>query len=333
MLRFFAILFLFFSFNTLSLKGQTCCSGGVPTSSNLGLPPGATKTFQFRYNYDLNTLNTQKTGRTKATQPQSFRRTHAHMFQLGYNLNKRFSFDAFIPFVRQERRSNINDSEETTFGLGDVVFLLKYALWANEDKSSVVTLGTGVELPTGKTDFNNSFGNVLLADLQPGSGSYDMVFWGQFLHNFKARPTLNWLSQTTLKINGQNEDFGEGLTATTYRFGNEFQFLTGLSDRILLGKSLVDPSLLIRYRRTLSDRSRPNNIPQDLTEVPSTGGQWIFLNPSFSVWLNTDWSVTLGVEFPLFADIVGTQVTPTYRFNAGMYYRLSLKEKETALPN
>ncbi|MCK5105500.1 MAG: hypothetical protein KAR17_21900, partial [Cyclobacteriaceae bacterium] len=38
--------------------GQTCCSGGVPISGNLGLPPGNIGTWQFSLAYDINVLKT-----------------------------------------------------------------------------------------------------------------------------------------------------------------------------------------------------------------------------------------------------------------------------------
>lgn len=331
MTRFSIIVLILILFNDFRLAGQTCCSGGVPTSSNLGLPTSSKNTLQFRFNYDLNTLNTQQTGREKSTTPQSFRRTHTAMMQVGYSFTNKFSLDVFLPFVRQERRSNVNNTGETTSGIGDAVFLLKYKLWSNDDNSTVFTIGVAPELPTGRTDFKNQFGNVLLADLQPGSGSIDGLLWSQFSTILNFRPSLNWLTQASYKRNGQNENFGFGNTETTYQFGNEFQLVTGLSDRIILGKSLFDPALLLRYRRTFSDKSKPNTTLQDLTEVPSTGGSWVFISPSMTYWFSQDWSMTAGIEFPLFANIEGTQVTPTSRVNVGVFYRLIFKQKNEVL--
>ena len=326
MFRFLILILVLILSNNYQLEGQTCCSGGVPTSSNLGLPPSSKNTLQFRFNYDLNTLNTQKTGRTKATTPQSFRRTHTAIFQVGYSFTDRLAMDIFLPFVRQERRSNVNDAEETTSGLGDVVLLLKYKLWSNEDDTSVLTIGAGPELPVGKTNFRNQFGNILLADLQPGSGSIDGMLWSQFTTSLKFRPSLSWLTQSTFKWNGQNDDFGTGNTETTYQFGNELQLVTGLSDRVLLGKSLFDPALLIRYRKTFSDKSKPNTTLQDLTKVSSTGGEWVFISPSLTYWFSPLWSMTAGVEFPLLSNIEGTQVSPSSRVNLGVFYRIALSK-------
>lgn len=55
---------LFFLFSLLILSnigfGQTCCSGGVPLSSNLGLPTGEQGTIQMALTYDLNVFRNLK---------------------------------------------------------------------------------------------------------------------------------------------------------------------------------------------------------------------------------------------------------------------------------
>ena len=87
---------------------------------------------------------------------------------------------------------------------------------------------------------------------------------------------------------------------------------------------MFDPSLLLRYRTVRADFRND-------TELPSTGGQWLFLNPSLSWWLGKDVSVNAYFEIPIFADLEGTQATPSYRINLGLYWRLARKGKEPRL--
>ena len=89
-----------FLFNVLAI-GQTCCSGGVPLSSNLGLPTGEAKTFQIAMTYDLNVLETLKTGKQRLEDDSRSRRTHSGILELGYSFTDRFSMDGFFSFVRQ----------------------------------------------------------------------------------------------------------------------------------------------------------------------------------------------------------------------------------------
>ena len=72
------------------VDGQTCCSGGVPVSSNLGLPSEGKNTLQFSLNYDLNVLETLKSGTEVLEDDSRSRRTHSILFQAGYSITERF---------------------------------------------------------------------------------------------------------------------------------------------------------------------------------------------------------------------------------------------------
>jgi len=58
-------LMLLVGFGIQNIQGQTCCSGGVPLSGNLGLPIAESKIWQFSASYDLNVLKTLQTGTEK----------------------------------------------------------------------------------------------------------------------------------------------------------------------------------------------------------------------------------------------------------------------------
>jgi len=101
----------------------------------------------------------------------------------------------------------------------------------------------------------------------------------------------------------------------------ELQLSAGLSDRILIGKSILDPSLLLQYRNQTADII-------DAEDLPSTGGNWVFANPSIAYWATPDISVNVGIAVPVFASITGTQVTPTIRFTTGIFYRFATQKNE-----
>lgn len=309
-------------------NAQTCCSGGVPVSSNLGLPPSAGQTLQFSLTYDLNVLETLKSGTRREPDNNRSRRTHSTLLELGYSFNERFSVDGFFSFVRQEREITNNlGNRNFTFsqGVGDAVFLLKYKLLANRNDYTTLHAALGVKAPFGPSDLRDGDSPVQLpADLQPGSGAWDGILWAQLTHVLALRPSMSLILTGTYSYKGVNDNYFGG--RQSYQFGQEFFVLAGVSDRLLLGKSvLIDPALTLRYRQV-----RPDRV--DELKLPSTGGRWLFINPSLSYWPRDDLSISAGVEFPLFADITGTQVTPTYRLNVGAYYRISLKNSEVIHP-
>lgn len=300
-------------------NAQTCCSGGVPLSSNLGLPPAQKQTLQFTLSYDLNVLNTLKFESDVLDDDSRIRRTHSVLFEIGYSFTTRFSVDAFFSWVRQVRVINQfgNTDFTATQGIGDAVFLFKYRLWDSPDQRTIVTSAIGVKAPVGASNLTRNDGRPIIADLQPGSGAWDGIAWAQIVHVAGFRPTMGFIGTFSYSFKGKNSTY---LGSETYQFGNELQLIGGLSDRFLLGNLMLDPTLVLRYRNQSRDRIN------DIT-FPNTGGNWIFINPGVQLWINPQWSIQANAELPLWAKVTGTQLSPTFRINTGLYYSLSFGEK------
>ncbi len=105
---------------------QSCCSGGVPISANVGMPVNINGRWQLALNYDLNVLRTFKDGNDILNDDTRERKTHSILLSTGFNVSKRFSINGLFSVVRQERRitpANLPESFTHTNGLGDIVFL------------------------------------------------------------------------------------------------------------------------------------------------------------------------------------------------------------------
>ncbi len=291
---------------------QSCCSGGVPLSNNIGLSPQQLGTWQLNTSYDLNTLSTLKSGTEVLDDDSRQRQTHSFLLQVGYTFSRRWSGEVFISYVRQERRIRQFGQEDFTFtqGIGDAVALVKYQLLAQDNNS--LFLGLGVKAPTGASDLRSQQGLRLNADLQPGSGAWDALFWSQYQTSFSFRPSLSWLLTGIYTTKGTNEQY---LGNQAYQFGQEVQLITRLSDQFLVGKQLLNPSLALRYRYVDVDE-------QNGETVPGTGGNWIFLRPGLGWPISPKLSVATSLELPLRAEVVDTQVTPSSRFQIGISYLL-----------
>lgn len=300
---------------------QTCCSGGVPLSSNIGLPYSLAKTFQFNFNFDFNELKTLRDNSDVLDNPGSHRRTQTIILQSGYSFSNKLSFDLFIPFVRQERTST---DFEYSNGLGDLSLLVKYVLFKKEKNAStsLITGGIGLELPSGKYNLKSNLESkqflLLSPDMQPGSGSIDGMVWFQITKSFSKRPSTNLIVQAVYKYNGKNKDFNNGLRP--YQFGQEYQIFAGISDQILVGKMLWDPALLLKFRESFTDKSYVN---EEWIEMPASGGKFIFVNPSLTYWVSPKLSFNLQFDVPLFVQVTSTQISPTYRFNFGFFYKFT----------
>ena len=299
--------------------GQTCCSGGVPISGNLGLPPGNIGTWQFSLAYDINVLKTLMDGRDVLDDHSRERVTQSILFQSGYTFSNRFSADLFFSYVKQER--TINQFNKTDFtstnGIGDAALLFKYNLSKSTSSKFLFTIAAGPKFPTGRSDFVRDDGIPLNADLQPGSGSWDGLFWGNGIYKFDFRPTLNISSTAIFSYKGKNNQY---LGEQTYQFGNELQVILSANDNFLIGKKIIDTSISFRYRKALSDRFN------ELT-MPSTGGQWVFLAPSLAYNFSQKFAANATFEIPIFSEVEGTQLSPTYRLNIGVFFKINKKNE------
>ncbi len=281
------------------------------------MPLENAKVFQVNLSYDLNVLRTLKSGGEVLQDRNRERITHAVLLEGGYSFTRRLSVDALLSFVRQERNVNNfgTDQFTSTQGVGDATILTKYLI---TDKEALrLFLGLGAKIPVGASDRANDQGITLNADLQPGSGAWDGITWISATHAFKKRPSAAIYLNSIYSLKGHNTEY---LGSQDYQFGAEWQLIMGYGDQILLANQLFDPGITLRYRHASPDQNNDET-------VPSTGGQWLFVNPSLAWWIDKNLSWNINVEVPLHAHITGTQVTPTYRFNTGIYYRFSKNQK------
>jgi len=208
----------------------------------------------------------------------------------------------------------------STSGLGDVVVLGKYNLLKKEKKGNLA-IAVGLKLPTGSSTKVNNNNLQLNADLQPGSGAFDQILILEYQKSLKVRPSTTFFSRGIVTRKGINNNY---LGNNQYQFGLEWQGYLGLSDRILVGKRIIDPSLALRFRGAGADQFNQR-------DQTGTGGRWVFLNPSINFWRGQNMSFSVSGDVPIFSYVVDTQVTPTYRINFGVFYKFSLKKEKPEL--
>lgn len=314
-IRFLSLLiFTFFSNFTYS---QTCCSGGVPISNNIGLEILEKGALLVGVSYDYNKLETLKEGRTVLNDNSRRRITQSVLVNLGYNLTDDWTIEALLSWVNQEREifSNFGNSINQTKGVGDWILLSSYRYLNKEDLQ--VSSGLGIKLPTGSHELTDERGIVLNADLQPGSNSLDYIFITSLSKSFSFRRSLNLSSRVVLRFTGVNKEYQK---INSYEFGDEIQFFLGVSDQFLIFKELFSTGLTLKYRKANQDIINNNKIP-------NTGGEWLFVVPNISYLLNKNFALRFNVEVPIYSKLTGVQLTPDYRANIGVVYKLFKNKK------
>lgn len=294
------------------LISQSCCSGGVPLSSNLGLPSADAGMMQLSLSYDFNNLNTLRSGWKKLNDRSRQRTTHSALLNWGISLSERWSLEGIWSYLWQIRKVTQTDTDLTqTNGLGDAVFLINYKLWSAKNERTSWRTAIGLKVPLGAVDRTNDLGLTVSEELQPGSGAWDVIFWTQLSHNLNARPSA------TVNVTSAYSYKGKTKGQETYQFGTEWQVSTGIADRWLLGRTLIDPGLSLRYRIAGPDKFNGGDLP-------ATSGQWLFLHQIITLWLQSDLSFSFSTTLPVLAYVEDTQFSPTYRTNVGVFYRFGL---------
>ena len=124
---------------------------------------------------------------------------------------------------------------------------------------------------------------------------------------------MSFYSVVTLRLTGVNNTYLNN--SSTYEIGDNFRILMGISDQFSLGSFLVSPSLGGRYRKAEYDKFNRKN-------VPATGGEWVFLIPAFGISITPNMKFEISGDLPVYANPNGTQLSPTYRFNLGLYFAI-----------
>ncbi len=294
---------------------QTCCSGGVPLANNIGgLPISVKNTWQFSFGADLNVLTTLKEGTSKLDDRSRERKTLSLLFKTSYSITDKFFIDGLFSWVQQERiisqPTGFTDYDQTR-GLGDAVVLFNYNYFNFKRVKLIAALGP--KIPFGLSNLKDSDGLTLNADLQPGSGAWDGIFLHRIQATGKARPSRLYFANFTYRYTGVNTEY---LGEQDYQFGNELQLLAGVADQFLIGTALISVGLNARYRSVRQDKFN-NEL------LPNTGGNWVFLMPVVGWHIKSNMILSLNGEVPLYANVDGTQLSPTYRINGGIYYSIS----------
>ena len=312
---FTSVFILFFNL----IKSQTCCSGGIPLSNNIGLAILEKGTTQIGVSYDYNNLNTLNNGSEKLDDNSRLRITHAVLMNVSYAISDKFSLEGLFTWVNQRRKITQfgNENLDQTSGIGDGLLLLKYNLPNLIGDNTAINIGVGAKIPLGSSTQRSSQGIVFNADLQPGSNAWDVIYWSSISKSFNFRPSFSVSSRFIYRSTGTNKSyFGD----STYKFGNEIQAFVGFSDQFLMFKTTISPSISFKYRNAIQDKIGGFNLE-------NTGGNWFSVIPNFSINIKPNIVFSTKAEIPIYSNVDGTQLTPSYRLSSGILITIAPKKE------
>ncbi|MBC3756841.1 hypothetical protein H7U19_00390 [Hyunsoonleella sp. SJ7] len=276
-------------------------------------------TFQMSLNYDYNHLNTLNNGTESLDDNSRLRITHSILLNMSYAITNHLSVEGLFTWVNQRRNISQfgNETLDQTSGIGDGLLLVKYNFKNTLGKNSNTEFGLGAKIPLGSSTETNAQGIVLNADLQPGSNAWDIVYFLSALKQTNFRPSLSISGRIIYRSTGTNESY---LGNSSYKFGNEIQAFLVFSDQFNVLNTLANPSISFKYRDAALDEI-------DGFDLDNTGGNWLFIIPDISINITPNLIFSTRAELPLYSNVDGTQLTPTYRLTTGFLIKLKPKPK------
>lgn len=313
------IIVLCLSLLTGELHAQACCSAGTPLSAQMGLEFLNKGDLLFNLAYDYNYLNDQFNESERLMTDERSRISQNILLRFQYGLSDKWSFSLSLPYVfRSENTgSSISSfSDLSSSGIGDLLFQVNFTVLRKGKHQFLVS--SGLKMPTGSNSETNDLGIPLPADLQPGTGSWDVIVAALYEQNNIWGGHFHFNSSAIARFNGEGTRF-DG--KQSYSFGNAYTLIVGLNYEALINRSFLVPSLNLSYRRTMIDLT-------DDALTPSTGGDWISIIPGLSYYFYNGINILVSTSIPIYRYLEGTQLTTSYRVFAQLQYTLKTKKDE-----
>jgi len=298
-------------FGYIESFSQACCSAGTPMLGSLETSTTTRNNLQLNLTYDYNTLQSVFEGSNKIDDNTRERITNSLLLETTYGLTDKLTLTDLFSFINQRRIISTSIGSEnllSSSGIGDMLILFKYAIISQTYfNQRQLAIGFGPKIPTGASDATQN-GILLPADMQPGSGSWDFVFWSYYSEGFMPDLPLNIFFSASYKLNTSNDRFAN--SDAGYKFGNEFVSSIGAGYRTDM---LLDFSLSILFRTTAIDQF-------DNVGVPNTGGIWLYAVPGLNIKLTDNFIARLSGQIPIYRNLEGTQLTSTYTLLVSFFY-------------
>ena len=309
-------------------QAHACATCGCTLSKDwLGPQLGSVSGWAVGISYDQIDQNQMRAGRTDIGQAAAQAilnppghtgnevelQTLSRTMTLGVDYNTAdWGVSIQIPFVARYH-TTLQDGTQAGYNfnkydkLGDARVLVKVGLTDILGLPDSLGVGViaGLKLPTGNTNepFNGPAGGIVDPSLQPGTGSTDLLFGGYYSGGVDK---FGW--------------FAQGLwqhavaSAAGYTPGDAITVNAGLRYADV-GQAVV-PLFQVNYIHRNIDRGNLVNVEFDGS--PLSGGDLVYVAPGVSARLGAGFSAYGYVQFPVYQDVKGVQLTPKEIYSVGI---------------
>ena len=303
-----AVAFLF-SLTNIS-RSQNCCAPAVPQQGVLGETTSLQHTLDIGLHFQYLSSGSMYKGSDEVDDPSNKEADWKQAtFTLAYGILNGLSVGCVVPYTWKDKSwlsAADTPVEKSAEGIGDVTCTVRFSpLRRSFVHYRELSLGFGLKIPTGATD-RRVGGMKLLAEMQPGTGSWDYHGSASYYQGFEL---VDFVISGTYVITTEHDG---------YEFGNQFLYLLAsdfhVSERLNLSSAL---SGFVRANdRELGKESRTGR--HQLWFVPGVKFQAI---PGV-LGLQTYF------ELPIYQHFDGEQLGGDFNFRLTATYSLPLKNSD-----
>lgn len=235
---------------------------------------------------------------------------------IGFRLPYVWRFDIREPghheegHAEGEEEAAAVDQLGDTDGIGDLVLFAQYRFFYQPNKQHAA-IQLGVKAPTGDTDERSPAGELIEAEFQPGTGSWDGLFGLAYTY---------WFSPFAFDMNVLYTVVTEGTQAT--KLGDAFNYNFALSYRLGGGPQGVFYAprqglvwdLILELNGEWRDTAEIGGV-----EDPDFGGHVLYFSPGVRLTGGSNWSLAVSGGIPVVTDLNGQNLAdPDYRVNLSL---------------
>ena len=313
MARIYAVLLMFATAVLCSTAYASC--GSTFCTINTGetaLGPWVKPGWRFDLHAEYIDQDTLRSG-TKKVDPSGEPDEHDEIRTINRNLvalvdyswTETWGVSVLLPWVNRYHKHIFNDPiegpepEKWDFSeLGDMRVVGRYQFPNQPDSDHFVGLRFGLKLPTGSTDVTNSEGELAERSLQPGTGTTDVVLGAYYSTPFGPDRTSWFVEAGVVAPLDSHDNFKPGIH-TTFNVGLNYAFAEKVSASLQLN---------------LSHKGRDSGAE---AEPQDSGSDQAFISPGLSVEIGRTARLYGFVQFPIYQDVNGTQLTADRAYALG----------------
>ncbi len=219
------------------------------------------------------------------------------------------------------------DDLGTPSGIGDLSLLGQYRFLNDHARHTEAAVLFGIKAPTGKTDVSHD-GELLEAEFQPGSGSWDGLFGLALTHRLGRWSFDSNVLYDLVTVGTQNTNLGDLFlynAAISYRltrlgaaapmFHGAHSHEEGDDGHPHMHREVADHGPALDLVLELDGEWHGKQETAGITDGNS-GGTTIYVSPGMRVSVD-QWSGVVSVGIPVVRDLNGIQAEPEWRISTG----------------